>query len=115
MTIGKSPMKRKKKGKIPSPALLQELTALESAAADRGIHVHYDRLEAAGLRLNSGLCTFNGEYHLFIEKRKTVTDKIAFLENQLERNPPNTGYRNAELTQRDKKTHGEPDTSPDTP
>jgi len=88
MTIGKSPMKRKKKGKIPSPALLQELTALESAAADRGIHVHYDRLEAAGLRLNGGLCELNGEYHLYIEKRKSVADKIEFLKNQLEKTLP---------------------------
>ncbi len=78
-------MKRKKKGKAPSRVLLQELTALESAAAARGIHVHYDRLEAAGLRLNSGLCALNGEYHLFIEKRKSVRDKIEFLKTQLEK------------------------------
>ena len=78
-------MKRKKKRKAPSRVLLQELTALESAAAARGIHVHYDRLEAAGLRLNSGLCALNGEYHLFIEKRKSVRDKIEFLKTQLEK------------------------------
>ncbi len=102
-------MKKKKRQRPPSPILLQKLTALEKAAAARGIHVHYDRLEAAGLRLNSGLCTLNGEHRLYIEKRKSVTDKIEFLENQLERNPPNIGYRNADLTQRDQKTHGEPD------
>ena len=85
MTVGKSAMKRKKKRKIPSRALLQELTALESAAATRGIHVHYDRLEAAGLRLNGGLCEFNGEHHLYIEKRKSVADKIEFLKTHLEK------------------------------
>ena len=85
MTVRESVMKRKKKGKRPSPALLQELTVLESAAAARGIHVHYDRLEAAGLRLNGGLCELNGEYHLFIEKRKSVVDKIEILKNQLEK------------------------------
>ena len=78
-------MKRKKKGTAPSRVLLQELTALESAAAARGIHIHYDRLEAAGLRLNSGLCALNGEYHLFIEKRKSIRDKIEFLKTQLEK------------------------------
>lgn len=86
----KSSMKKKKRGRAPSPILLRKLTALENAAAARGIHVHYDRLEAAGLRLNSGLCALNGEYHLFIEKRKSVSDKIEFLENQLEQNIPNT-------------------------
>ena len=88
MTIGESAMKRKKKGKSPSPILLRELTALESAAATRGIHVHYDRLEAAGLRLNGGLCELNGEYHLYIEKRKSLVDKIEFLKNQLEKTLP---------------------------
>ena len=84
----KATMKKKKKGRTPSPILLRKLTALENAAADRGIYVHYDRLEAAGLRLNSGLCTLNGEFHLFIEKRKSIADKIEFLENQLERDVP---------------------------
>jgi len=83
--LGKSAMKRKKKGKTPSPVLLQELTALESAAAAKGIHVHYDRLEAAGLKLNGGLCELNGEYHLFIERRTSVVDKIEFLKTQLEK------------------------------
>ena len=81
-------MKKKKKGKTPSPALLEELMALESAAAARGIHVHYDRLEASGLRLNGGLCALNGEYHLFIEKRKPIVDKIEFLKDQLEKTLP---------------------------
>lgn len=83
-------MKKKKKGRTPSPILLRKLTALEDAAAKRGIHIHYDRLEAAGLRLNGGLCALNGEIHLFIEKRKSLADKIEFIENQLERNVPAT-------------------------
>jgi len=88
MTVRESAMKRKKKGKTPSPILLRELTALESAAAARGIHVHYDRLEAAGLRLNGGLCALNGKYHLFIERRTSVADKIEFLKDQLEKTLP---------------------------
>ena len=79
-----SAMRKKKKGKTPSPELLRKLAALENTAAARGIRVHYDRLEAAGLRLNGGLCAFNGEHHLFVEKRKSVADKIDFLENYLE-------------------------------
>ena len=84
-------MKRRKKGKAPSPALLRELAILEDAAAAKGIQVHYDRMEAAGLRLNGGLCTLDGEYHLFVEKRKSVFDKIEFLKGQLEKPLPTPG------------------------
>ncbi len=84
-------MKRKKKGKAPSPTLQRELATLESAAAAKGIQVHYDRMEAAGLRLNGGLCALNGEYHLFVEKRKSVFDKIEFFKEQLERPLPRPG------------------------
>ena len=97
MTIGESAMKRKKKGKSPSPILLRELTALESAAATRGIHLHYDRLEAAGLRLNGGLCALNGEYHLLIEKRTSVADKIEFLKNQLEKTLPDASTQRLKI------------------
>jgi hypothetical protein len=76
----------KKRKKAPSPLLLQQLAELEREAESRGIHIHYDRMEAAGLRLNGGLCALNGEYHLFIEKRKSVADKIDFLKNHLEQN-----------------------------
>jgi hypothetical protein len=81
-------MKRRKKGKAPSPALLRELASLEDDAKALGIQVHYDRMEAAGLRLNGGLCALNGEYHLFVEKRKSVADKIDFLKEQLEKPLP---------------------------
>lgn len=82
-------MKKGKKGKGQSTAQLRELAALEDAAMNRGIHLHYDRLEASGLRLKSGLCTFNGEYHLYIEKRKSIAEKIEFLKAQLDKNLPN--------------------------
>jgi hypothetical protein len=77
-------MGKKKKERSPSAELLHKLAALEDAAISRGIHIHYDRLEAAGLRLNGGLCALNGEYHLFVEKRKSVADKIDFIKKNLE-------------------------------
>ncbi len=76
--------KKKKKEKTPSPELLSKLVILENTAAEKGIQVHYDRLEAAGLRLNGGLCALNGESHLFIEKRKSIADKIDFLKHYLD-------------------------------
>ena len=77
-------MRKKKKASPPSPELLNKLATLENTAAEKGIQVHYDRLEAAGLRLNSGMCAINGESHLFVEKRKSVADKIDFLKNYLD-------------------------------
>ena len=74
-------MKSPKK-KAP-PALQARLSELEEALIQKGLHVHYDLLEAAGLRLKGGLCKIKGEYHLFIDKRKSAADKIEELEDYL--------------------------------
>jgi hypothetical protein len=76
-------MKSKKRGKSPSPALQNRLAELEDAASKRGIQIHYDRLEAAGLKLKGGICSIRGDYHIFVEKRKSTADKIDFLQNHL--------------------------------
>ena len=76
-------MKSKKKGKSPSPALQDRLAELEDMASKKGIQVHYDRLEAAGLKLKGGICSIKGDYHIFVDKRKSTADKIDFLENHL--------------------------------
>ena len=57
-------MKSKNKKKAPSPALLNLLSELEEKAAQREIHIHYDLLEAAGIKLKGGICKVNGEYHV---------------------------------------------------
>jgi len=83
-------MKTKKRPKAPSPALQRRLAALEEMAAARGIEIHYDLLEAAGLKLKGGLCAVRGEYHLFVDRRKSTADIIDFLEDHLEQPlPPN--------------------------
>ena len=74
-------MKSAKK-KAP-PALQARISELEEALIQKGLHVHYDLLEAAGLRLKGGLCKIKGEYHLFIDKRKSAADKIEVLEDCL--------------------------------
>ena len=76
-------MKSKKRGKSHSPALQNRLTELEDTASKRGIQVHYDRLEAAGLKLKGGICSIKGDYHIFIDKRKSTADKIDFLQDHL--------------------------------
>ena len=73
----KSPQK-----KAP-PALQAKLSELEEKAIQKGFRVHYDLLEAAGLKLKGGLCKIKGEYHLFIDKRKSAADKIEVLEDYL--------------------------------
>lgn len=66
------------------PATVQaRLTQLESRALREGIRIHYEVLEAAGIKLRGGLCRINGEYHLFIDKRKSPSDRIELIENEL--------------------------------
>ena len=74
-----------RKKKTPTPALQARLSQLEDQAAGKGIQVHYDLLEAAGLKLQGGMCKINGEYHIFIDKRKPMEDQIDLLHNCLER------------------------------
>ena len=78
------PMKLSKKKKPPSPALQNRLSELEEKADQRGIHIHYDLLEAAGLKLKGGICKINGEYHIFVDKKKSLADRIDFLRDYLD-------------------------------
>ena len=77
-------MKSTKKKKTPTPALQNRLSELEQKAVQRGIHIHYDRLEAAGLKLKGGICKVNGEYHIFVDRRKSTADRINFLKDFLD-------------------------------
>ena len=76
-------MKYSKKKKI-SPALQNKLTELEEKLSKRGLQVHYDLLEAAGLKLKGGICKIKGEYHLFIDRRKSPAEKIETLEDYID-------------------------------
>ncbi len=78
----------KKKGE-GSPELKNRLTELEERVAERGINLHYDLLEAAGLKLKDGMCQIRGEYHLFIDRRKPIADKIEILEDYINHPLPN--------------------------
>jgi hypothetical protein len=64
-------------------AVQDRLMELEERAAERKIHVHYDMLEAAGLKLRDGICKINGENHIFIDKRKQTREKVDILEECL--------------------------------
>jgi hypothetical protein len=72
-------MKSSKQKKTSSRDLQDKLTALEEKAAQKGIQIHYDLLEAAGLKLKGGICKIRGEHHLFIDRRKSAADKIETL------------------------------------
>jgi hypothetical protein len=76
-------MKSRKKQRPPSPALQNRLSELEDMAATKGIQIHYDLLEAAGLKLKGGICNVRGEYHLFVDRRKSMADIIDFLQDHL--------------------------------
>jgi hypothetical protein len=77
-------MKSRKKPRPVSPALQEMLQHVENMAAEKGITVHYDRLEAAGLKLKGGLCTLRGEYNIFVDKRKSVAEKIESIKDYLD-------------------------------
>jgi hypothetical protein len=77
-------MKASGKKRPPSPALQNRLSQLEEKAAQKGIQVHYDLLEAAGLKIKGGICKINGEYHIFVDKKKSFADRIDFLQDYLD-------------------------------
>jgi hypothetical protein len=77
-------MKTSKEKRVASPALQERLSALEEKVAQRGIQIHYDLLEAAGLKLKDGICKINGEYHAYVDRRKSIPDKIDILEDYLD-------------------------------
>lgn len=81
-------MKSSKRKTTISPSLQNKLSGLEQKASGQGIQLHYDLLEAAGLKLKGGLCKIKGEYHLFIDRRKSVTDKIEILQDYVDKPLP---------------------------
>ncbi|RLB43187.1 MAG: hypothetical protein DRH12_03660 [Deltaproteobacteria bacterium] len=66
----------KKRGPSRKELTLREL---EQRVAQKGIQIHYDKLETAGLKLKGGLCKVKGEIHLYVDKRKSIEEKIAIL------------------------------------
>ncbi|MFZ5585507.1 MAG: hypothetical protein ACOZHQ_06225 [Thermodesulfobacteriota bacterium] len=62
----------------------ERLNRLEKEIKGRGVRLGYERLEYAGLRLKSGLCWFRGAYYLFVDRLKTVNERIEHIEAALD-------------------------------
>lgn len=62
----------------------QRLTELEKELKRRGVRLGYERLEYAGLRLRSGLCWFRGTYYLFVDRLKTLPERIELIQGALD-------------------------------
>lgn len=62
----------------------QRLTELEKELKRRGVRLGYERLEYAGLRLRSGLCWFRGVYYLFVDRLKTLPERIDLIQGALD-------------------------------
>ncbi len=77
-------MKPSRKGQTVPPSVQRRLSELEEEVSKRGVHIHYDRLEAAGLKLKGGVCKVRGEYHLYLERRKPASEKIDILIESLD-------------------------------
>ena len=98
--------KRKAKAKIPAH-LAARLNELESRAAEIGLEVHYDLMEAAGLKLNGGLCRIQGKPHLFIDRRASAAERIAAIESSLKQLSP--GILQGTVDQNVRLNSNEPD------
>jgi hypothetical protein len=77
-------MKQTRKGQSVSPSVQRRLSELEGEVSRRGVQIHYDRLEAAGLKLRGGVCKVRGEYHLYLDRRKPASEKIDILLESLD-------------------------------
>ncbi len=62
----------------------RRLLDLEKEIKGRGVRLGYERLEYAGLRLRSGLCWFRGTYYLFVDRLKSVHERIELIEGALD-------------------------------
>jgi len=78
-----------------SPVLQDRLSELEEKAARKGYQIHYDLLEAAGLKLKGGFCKIKGEFHLFVDRRAPIAERIEILEDCLN-HPPADGLPEGE-------------------
>lgn len=60
------------------------LAQLENQIRGRGVHLAYEKLQFAGLKLNSGLCWFKGRYYLFVDRYKKVGERVDLIKAALE-------------------------------
>ncbi|MFZ0450219.1 MAG: hypothetical protein WAL98_13350 [Desulfatiglandaceae bacterium] len=79
--------REKEKNETPT-GMQAKLLQLEALVARKGVHLHYDRLEAAGLKLKGGICKIRGEHHLFIDRRKSPAERVDILKDCLTSFPP---------------------------
>jgi hypothetical protein len=62
----------------------QRLSESEEAVRSRGVRLSYEKLQFAGLKLNSGLCWFRGRYYLFVDRYKPPAARLELLGAALE-------------------------------
>ncbi len=60
------------------------LAHLEDQVRGRDVHLAYEKLQFAGLKLNSGLCWFKGRYYLFVDRYKKVGERVELLKAALD-------------------------------
>lgn len=68
---------------VKKPTGKKLLAHLEKDIRDRGVQLAYEKLQFAGLRLNSGLCWFKGRYYLFVDRYKKLGERIELLRGAL--------------------------------
>ncbi len=87
-TSAETTMERNRQKAEPPSSVQENLLQLEELVAQMGVHLHYDRLEAGGLKLRGGICKIRGENHLFIDRRKSPAERVDILKDCLTSFPP---------------------------
>ena len=59
------------------------LKRLEEIAEKIHIHVHYEDMKAFEFRVRDGSCTLKGEYHVYIDRKRPLKEKIEILAREL--------------------------------
>jgi hypothetical protein len=65
-------------------SIKQRLAEAEAEVKARGVRLSYEKLQFAGLKLNSGLCWFRGNYYLFVDRYKPPMARLELLGSALE-------------------------------
>jgi hypothetical protein len=68
------------------------LSLLEEACRRLGISVRYERLEGGDWAISDGFCRIKGQSYVFIDRRRTVREKICILKDVVGRTDAEAAY-----------------------
>ena len=61
------------------------LKALEEVTERLSVRIHYEEMTADEFRVQDGYCRVKGESHIYIDRKRSIKEKIRVLANELKR------------------------------